>query len=219
VKPDGRLAKLANVPKTDGLTLLRGIDSPLFPRPGKYRIELVLRWDVGGQTRQVAGATSIVVRAPNPTDSFQTLAAAAAIDQPLLMPAIVQGRLVEEGIVPLGLTLASTELAPHYEAIALRCYNLSNQSGNTAIGPEEIKAAIESHGPRFGRGTIKKAISSLQSKADRPTGPMRMTCREKRRIQPSGEGATSLGRQSSPQDTPEAWTASLRTKTIEFFQV
>ena len=205
VKPDGRLEQLSNEPKTDGLTLLRGIDSPLFPRPGKYRIELVLRWDVEGQTRQVTGSTSIVVRPPNPNDSFQTLAAAAAIHQPLLMPAIIQGRLVEEGIVPLGLTLASTELAPHYEAIALRCFNLRSQR---AFGPAEIKAATEAHGPRFGRDKIKKAISSLQSKAGGPTGPMRMTCREKKRIQPSGEVATTSGRQSSTKDTPEALTAA-----------
>jgi len=204
VKPDGRLEPLADKPKTDGLTLLRGIDSPLFPRPGKYRIELVLRWDVEGQTRQVTGSTSIVVLPPNPKDSFQTLAAAAAINQPLLMPAIVQGRLVKEGIVPLGLTLASTELAPHYEAIALRCFNLSNQSEHTAIGPEDIKAAMEAHGPRFGQDTIEKAISRLQSKAKAggPTERMRMTCREKKRFQPSGKGETSAVPQSTPQLTP-----------------
>ena len=204
VKPDGRLEPLANKPKTDGMTLLRGIDSPLFPRPGKYRIELVLRWDVEGQTRQVTGSTSIVVQPPNPKDSFQTLAAAAAIHQPLLMPAIVQGRLVKEGIVPLGLTLASTELAPHYEAIALRCFNLSNQSEHTAIGPEDIKAAMEAHGPRVGQDTIEKAISSLQSKAKAggPTERMRMTCREKNRFQPSGKGETSAVPQSTPPLTP-----------------
>jgi hypothetical protein len=105
-----------------GMTLLRGIDGPLFPDPGSYEIELELRWDANSQTNRVVGRANVVVDKPDSEkDPHQEMVAKALLNRPSIMPALVQGLLDEEGARALSCALNSPVLAPHYLATALKC--------------------------------------------------------------------------------------------------
>jgi len=119
---DDELARLeSGETVAEGMTILRGIDYPLFPEPGAYQIELEIRWDADNQTNRVVGHANVTVTAADPKDHAQAIAAALILNDSAMMPALVQGLIVPKGLRALSLALRSTTLAPHYLAIALKC--------------------------------------------------------------------------------------------------
>lgn len=182
IKPDGRLKKLGKDRSVrDGMTLLRGIDAPLFPVPGIYRIELALRWDYRGDTRQVVGETSVTVAAANSGDPLQPAAAAKALNQPLLMPSLVQGRLDDKSLDALASVLRSKTLAPHYIATALRCYDFGNRHGLRKTDWEDlIQKALGTKRAAKGAKSARSTISRADFKG--LLNAARLTRREKRQL-------------------------------------
>jgi hypothetical protein len=119
---DHELARLkSGETVAEGMTILRGIDYPLFPEPGAYQIELEIRWDADNQTNRVVGHANVTVTAADPKDHAQAIAAALILNDSAMMPALVQGLINPKGLRALSLALRSTTLAPHYLAIALKC--------------------------------------------------------------------------------------------------
>jgi len=120
---DRELARLkSGKTVAEGMTILRGIDYPLFPEPGAYQIELEIRWDAHNQTNRVVGHANVTVAAADPEDPAQAIAAAVILNDSAIMPALVQGLIDQKGgLQALSLALRSTTLAPHYLAIALKC--------------------------------------------------------------------------------------------------
>jgi hypothetical protein len=188
LKPDGRLVELPSADReniTDSMTILRGIDTPLFPKPGVYQITLELRWDYRDETRQVTGETSVIVNPPDPTDPRQSQAAKFAINEPLLMPALVQGRLEGEAVTALDMALSSKTLAPHYAAIALRCYDRGTRSlAKPAEWEERIRSTIGQQVKGFGwqRAGNSLAIPTSKETVRKLGSVARMTWREKSQL-------------------------------------
>ena len=125
-----RLTQLAaNSSIESSMTVLRGIDGPLFPEAGAYEIEVEIRWDADDQTHRVAGRTQIAVEEPDPNDPAQVLAAAMILNEPAMMPALVQGLIERQGLRALSVALRSPTLAEHYLATALKCRKMGEARG------------------------------------------------------------------------------------------
>lgn len=132
-----------------GMTILRGIDGPLFPEPGAYRIEVELRWDSDNGTNRIVGQTSVVVLPPNEADPLQVVAAVRILSGSAMMPALVQGLINKEGLETLSLALRSSELAPHYLSTALKCKIMGTRRGidwekEFEDRPEPVESAVPS---------------------------------------------------------------------------
>jgi hypothetical protein len=127
---DGRLEKLESGQQREGgMTLLRGIDGPLFPKAGAYEIELEMRWDAKDQTHRVVGQTFVTVAAADPNDPAQAIAAAMILNDSSMMPALVQGLIDQKGLRALSVALRSSTLAEHYLSTALKCKIMGTKRG------------------------------------------------------------------------------------------
>ena len=71
----------------------------------------------------------MVVDEVSPTDPAQAVAAVQLMNEPHIMPAIVQGTISVDGMLLLNAALNSPTLKDHYAAIALKC--LKNASART----------------------------------------------------------------------------------------
>jgi hypothetical protein len=174
------------------MTLLRGIDGPLFPSAGLFHIELELRWDTDGRTRRVTGGTSVTIAEADPDDPDQRLAAEVVLNGSSMMPVLVQGLSNEEGLEALGLALKSKTLAPHYRATALKCY-LKKRNRKVALEPLFANLLQTLASARPGLAGTRRNVSSVPpSSRDRftsrdyspETREIIMTKKEKEKLQP-----------------------------------
>lgn len=115
--------------RESGMTVLRGIDGPLFPKAGAYEIELEIRWDANDQTHRVVGQTFVTVAAADPDDPAQAIAAAMILNDSSMMPALVQGLIDRNGLRALSVALRSPSLAEHYLSTALKCRIMGTTRG------------------------------------------------------------------------------------------
>ncbi len=180
-----RLHALATKPLSDGMTLLRGVDGPLFPEAGSYEIELELRWDANGQTNRVVGRTTTVVGpADLKKDPTQVDVAELLLHQPSMMPALVQGLLDQDGLRALSFALNSPVLAPHYLATALKCKIMGTQRGEVW---RELSGRVSSNGDGKTKGVVSVAPPSGSPTAREANSlvgvPIVYTRRERRQLE------------------------------------
>jgi len=198
-------------PINSGMTLLRGTQGALFPSPGVYGIELELRWDENGRTNRVLGSTTITIQEPNPTDPEHQRAAEVALNEPLLMPPLVEGLLNKGGLPALSLALHSKTLAPHYLVTALICRvrgEERNLNWSTLFG-EQPSLEIKKNAAKL-RSLIQAALKSTRSSKVSETAFI--TAREReilRKFLDSSAGARS--RKSG--DDALSWLVQLLTVT------
>ena len=105
----------------DSLTILRGIDGPLFPDAGAYEVELEIRWDADDQTHRITGRSFVTVKGADDKDPAQAIAATLILNDTTMMPPLVQGLIDSKGLRALSVALRSPTLAAHYLTTALRC--------------------------------------------------------------------------------------------------
>jgi hypothetical protein len=140
--PDVRLKAAKEVQKSEGsMTLLRGIDGPLFPEPGAYTVELDVRWDDGGDTHRVLGETAVTI-GEYPADRQERLLAEGLLHEPAMMRALVQGDAAGNSRKLLSAAMESEILAPHYMSIAVKCYVMTNLDGSKRGAKKRARAGL-----------------------------------------------------------------------------
>ncbi len=113
----GKLQKLPLNSSVEGaLTLLRGGEGALFPKPGKYEIEVALRWHDGKTPWIVVGKASVMV---NPARSKADESAAESVRdaRDLLLTLVIGGDHLREGIAAIKTAMKNRTLRPHYAGI------------------------------------------------------------------------------------------------------
>ncbi|MGQ3056796.1 MAG: hypothetical protein ACT6T0_06345 [Nevskia sp.] len=114
---DGNLQDLQPNSSVEGaLTLLRGGEGALFPGPGKYEIEVALRWHDGKAPWIVVGKASVMV---NPARSKADESAAESVRdaRDLLLTLVIGGDHLHEGIAAIQTAMKNRTLRPHYVGI------------------------------------------------------------------------------------------------------
>jgi hypothetical protein len=95
------------------LTLLRGRQGVLFPRPGAYRILVEVSWQEDIRDIVVTGETNVVVTAP--VDAAHREAALQVLGTPdTLLTLALGGDHLNEGIAAIAAALGNDVLRPHF---------------------------------------------------------------------------------------------------------
>jgi len=147
----------------NSLTLLRGGQGALFPAPGVYRIQVEVRWDVGGTESIVAGTASVMV---TPTvDEAHAQAAYAVLSSPdALLALVIGGDHVKDGIDAIHAALKNPVLRPHFAHVEAK--RLAQRFGKRK---PDLKAAAELIGKDtvMSPAEIRKAAELAKASTDR----------------------------------------------------
>lgn len=173
------------------LTLIRGVEGPLLPTPGRYRVVVEAVWRVREGLVRTAAETSVMVGTPSGEES--TTAAlhvleCAEISVPLIFrsrPESQRGATrdaLAAGVSAFHRAVADPSLAPHYtglEAIRLADQGwrgvekaLPHLTAATVLSSAEVKkllgyfeAAAKEKPERLGDADVRRAVHVLRSAA------------------------------------------------------
>lgn len=113
----GNLQRLLPNSSVEGaLTLLRGGEGELFPKPGKYEIEVALRWHDGKTPWIVVGKASVTVD-PARSEADESAAKSVLDERDLLLTLVIGGDHLREGIAAIKTAMKNRTLRPHYAGI------------------------------------------------------------------------------------------------------
>ncbi|CAN5338403.1 hypothetical protein BH10PSE13_BH10PSE13_19150 [soil metagenome] len=101
------------------LTLLRGVDGPLFPAPGLYRIVVDVRWPVPPATMTVSGETTLFVTSVE-SRSHASAAHRALATPELHLLLVMGGEHLLGAVSALQCLMEDETLRPHFAAIDIR---------------------------------------------------------------------------------------------------
>lgn len=99
------------------LTLLRGPQGSLFPKPGDYRIQAVVRWQVDGQWLKVTGETTVAVTAPAAADQAHRVAAQEVLSAPDVLLTLALKSDIPSGVAAVRRAISCPALRPHFAVI------------------------------------------------------------------------------------------------------
>lgn len=113
----GKLQNLQRNSSVEGaLTLLRGGEGALFTEPGKYEIEVALRWHDGKTPWIVVGKASVTIEPPR-SKADESAAKSVLGARDLLLTLVIGGDHLREGIEAIQTAMKNRTLRPHYAGI------------------------------------------------------------------------------------------------------
>lgn len=113
----GNLQRLLPNSSVEGaLTLLRGGEGELFPEPGKYEIEVELRWHDGKTPWIVVGKASVTIEPPR-SKADESAAKSVLGARDLLLTLVIGGDHLHEGIAAIQTAMKNRTLRRHYAGI------------------------------------------------------------------------------------------------------